>query len=681
MILINLVSVLLTLYVMSAMMSIERVHITLIMNRNLETLQEYQPSRDHIRVATATPEVYVAQVSRNVEEIVGLYREAAEQDVSLVTFPELSVTGYSVGDLVQQSTLLDQARAGLLELAESTRGINAAMVVGLPFAVGNAIYNTAALLADGQIKGIVPKQNLPTYKEFYEKRWYQSWDTRPNITLTIGDQQTTFGTNQLFEVAGTTVGIEVCEDLWVPDSPHVKLVREGADIIVNPSASPEIASKSAYRRNLVGMTAAKQVAGYIYAGADHSESTMDIVMSGHALINEGGRLLAERKPFALDAPRLTVADIDYAHLRFDRRQTTNFPNDFSIEPTPTNVTATQHDLLQSIDPYPFIPKGSPEQIAERLDEILTVQTVGLYERLRSVGDGTRMVIGLSGGLDSTLAFLVAVRVAKMLGKEPKDVIDTLTMPANASSKRTQSNALKLATTFGIEGLEIPIADIAKTQLDALRHGGDEDVTFENTHARIRTALLFNHANAHRGIVVGTGDLSEIALGWSTFNGDHMSHYNPNASIPKTLIRSLVKHAATLLGEDAQVIIADIVDTPVSPELTGNGTLSQETESIIGPYDLHDFFEYHFVRWMEPADKIEYLARKAHAGQFTDEEIEKWLGVYMKRFFTNQWKRSVMPDGPKVGTVSHSPRGDWRMPSDLRGAHLAFYAKLGLVQDR
>jgi len=661
------------------MLSIERVNITLIMKRSTEPLPEYQPSHDHLRVATATPEVHVAIVSENIETIRRLYAEAAAADVSLITFPELCITGYSVGDLVQHSTLLDQARAGLVELAEATRDVNTAMVVGLPLAVGNAIYNTAAFLADGEIKGIVPKQNLPTYKEFYEKRWYQSWDNRPNISLTVGDKTTPFGREQLFSVAGTTVGIEVCEDLWVPDSPHVRLVKEGADVIVNPSASPEIASKSAYRRNLVGITAAKQIAGYVYAGADHSESTMDIVMSGHAMINEGGRLLAERKPFDSAAPRLTIADIDYAHLRFDRRQTTNFPNEFTITPSDTQITAVQTDLRRNIDPYPFIPKGSPEQIAERLDEILTVQTMGLYERLRGLGDGAKMVVGLSGGLDSTLAFLVMVRVAKLLGKEPRECIDTLTMPARASSKRTQSNALRLAATFGIEGIEIPIAAIAKGQLDALGHSGAEDVTFENTHARIRTALLFNYANAHRGLVVGTGDLSEIALGWSTYNGDHMSHYNPNASIPKTLIRSLVKHAADELGDDARAIIADIVDTPVSPELTGNGTLSQETESILGSYDLHDFFEYHFVRWMEPADKIEYLARKAHSEKFSDEEITKALSTYMHRFFTNQWKRSVMPDGPKVGTVSHSPRGDWRMPSDLRNAQFAFYAKLGLMQ--
>ncbi|MEO5949055.1 MAG: NAD(+) synthase [Candidatus Saccharimonas sp.] len=639
----------------------------------------YQPSQDHLRVAAATPEVHVAVVSKNIETITSLYLEAASQDVSLITFPELCITGYSIGDLVQHSTLLDQARAGLIELARLTSGVNTAMVVGLPFAVGNAIYNTAALLADGEIKGIVPKQHLPTYKEFYEKRWYQSWDNRPNIVLTIDGYTTSFGLKQLFMIAGTKVGIEVCEDLWVPESPHIFLVKEGADIIVNPSASPEIASKAGYRSNLVNMTAAKQLVGYVYAGADHNESTMDIVMSGHALISEGGRQLAERKPFDMTAPRLTIADIDYAHLRFDRRQTTNFPNEFSITPTETTIKAVQKNLLRDVDPYPFIPKGDTEQVAERLDEILTIQTMGLYERLRGLGEGAKMVVGLSGGLDSTLAFLVMVRVAKVLGKEPRECIDTLTMPARASSARTQSNALRLAAAFGIDGIEIPIANIAKQQLNALGHDGKENVTFENTHARIRTALLFNHANAHHGLVVGTGDLSEIALGWSTYNGDHMSHYNPNASIPKTLIRSLVKHAADELGDDARDIIADIVDTPVSPELTGNGTLSQETEAILGSYDLHDFFEYHFVRWMEPSDKIEYLARNAHLIRFSETEITRVLSTYMQRFFTNQWKRSVMPDGPKVGTVSHSPRGDWRMPSDLRGAQFAFYAKLGLMQ--
>lgn len=641
--------------------------------------QEYQPYWDHLRVATATPEVFVAQVKQNYEAIRALYQQAAMEDVSLVTFPELCITGYTIGDLVQSPELLTQAQLALTLLARETENTNTAMVVGLPMAIGNAIYNTAALLADGDIKGIVPKQNLPTYKEFYEKRWYQSWDNRANITLNIGDKAVTIGRDQLFQIGNALVGIEICEDLWVPQPPHEKLVAEGADIIVNPSASPEIASKASYRRQLVGMTAAKQVVGYVYAGAEYSESTADIVMSGHALISEGGRLIAERKPFDDSAPRLTITDIDISHLRFDRRQNTNFPNNFDITQTPTNVYAEQKDFRREVDAYPFIPKGTPEQVAERLDEIFTIQSIGLSERLRRIGNNAKMVIGLSGGLDSTLALLVAIRAAERLGRKPSDAIQTITMPARASSQRTQSNAIRLARALNIAPKEIPIADLAKAQLDALNHSGGEDVTFENTHARIRTALLFNYANANNGLVVGTGDLSEIALGWSTYNGDHMSHYNPNASIPKTLIRSLVKHGASTLNNRAKAIIADIVDTPVSPELTGDGNLSQETETILGSYDLHDFFEYHFVRWMEPADKIEYLAKQAHGQKFTDEEIQKALGVYISRFFANQWKRNVMPDGPKVGTVSHSPRGDWRMPSDLRNAKFAFYAKLSMMQ--
>ena len=651
--------------------------------KSMESVQntittEYQPRNDFIRVATATPEVSVANVAANIAEITKLYREAAQQDVSLVTFPELSLTGYSIGDLVQHSTLLDQAKEALCQLAAETHEANTAMIVGLPLAVGNAIYNTAAVLADGTIVGIVPKQNLPTYKEFYEKRWYQSWDNRENCTIQIGPMQTTFGLNQLFSIAGSTVGIEICEDLWVPDSPHTTLVANGADVIANPSASPEIVSKSEYRRQLVGITAAKQVTGYLYAGADFTESTADIVMSGHALINEGGRTLAERKPFDIAAPRLTISDIDRSHVLFDRRQTTNFPNEQSILPHPTAVTAEQTDLRRDIDPFPFIPKGSPEYVAGRLEEIMTIQTMATYRRMPELGDQAIMVIGVSGGLDSTLALLIAVRVATLLQKAPADCIHTLTMPAHASSDRTQNNALELAQSFGIAAKEIPIADMAEAQLTALQHLGGEDIAFENTHARLRTALLFNYANSHRGVVVGTGDLSEIALGWSTFNGDHISHYNPNCSIPKTLIRSLVAHGASRLTAPQQAVIADILDTPVSPELTGDGTLSQQTESILGSYDLHDFFEYHFVRWMEPAEKIEYLAKKAHGDRFSDGEIEQTLATYIRRFFGNQWKRNVMADGPKVGTVSHSPRGDWRMPSDIAGAHLQFYARLAIL---
>ncbi|MGB4762239.1 MAG: NAD(+) synthase [Candidatus Saccharimonas sp.] len=641
--------------------------------RNTRT-QEYNPTRDYLRVATATPEVAVADVATNIAAIRELYQQAIEQNVSLIVYPELSLTGYTIGDLVQNASLLVQAREGLATLASDTKGKQTAMVVGLPLSVGNAIYNTAAVVADGEVKGIVPKQNLPTYKEFYEKRWYQAWDERPNIEISIECTPVPFGCDQLFQIGNTTVGIEICEDLWVPQPPHERLVANGADIIVNPSASPEIASKSAYRRQLVGMTAARQVAGYLYSGADWTESTMDIVMSGHALISEGGRLLAERRPFDDDSARLTIADLDISHLRFDRRQTTNFPNEFDIAVTPTNIVATQDDLRTHIDAHPFIPHGTPEQVAERLDEIITIQSVGLARRFRSSGAG-KMVLGLSGGLDSTLALLIAVKAAERINANPAEVIDTITMPSYASSERTQGNAAKLAKALNVGWFEIPIASLSDAQLASLGHDGTQDVTFENTQARIRTALLLNHANTMRGLVVGTGDLSEIALGWSTYNGDHISHYNPNASVPKTLIRALVRRSAEQMNSETRAIVADIIDTPISPELTGDGTLSQETEGLIGPYELHDFFEYHFVRWQEPFDKIEYLAAKAFKDKYSRNEVSHWLGVYVSRFFTNQWKRSVMPDGPKVGTVSHSPRGDWRMPSDLEGAHRQYYTPI------
>lgn len=639
---------------------------------------EYSPVTDYIRLATATPEVNIAHVPSNVAAIQELYEEAAEERVALVTFPELCITGYSMGDLVQSPTLLDQAEEGLIALRDSTKGINTAMVVGFPYRLGNAIYNCAALLADGQIKGIVPKQNLPNYKEFYEKRWYQAWDARPNTTVEVDGQEVTFGRDQLFAVAGSVVGIEICEDLWVPQSPHERLVANGADVIVNPSASPELAAKQAYRRQLVGMVAAKQVCTYVYAGAHSSEPTMDVVMGGHGLVIEGGQKLAERRPFARFAPRLTVADADRSHLMFDRRQNTNFPNQRDIAITRTEVAATQEELRRSIEQHPFLPKGSKAERAERLDEILSIQAMGLAERVRASGC-KKMVLGLSGGLDSTLALMVCLRAADYCGLAPEEAIETITMPSTASSERTQSNALRLADAVGVQSREIPIATLSKVVLEALQHTGEQDVTYENAQARIRTNLLLNYANSVQGLVVGTGDLSEIALGWCTYGGDHLSHYNPNASVPKTLVRMLTMHAAQEYSAQAQAIIADILDTPVSPELTGDGdAISQETDSIIGPNDLRDFFEYHFVRWMEPFNKIEYLANQAFKGVYEPADIEHWLKLYVSRFFGNQWKRSVMPDGPKVGTVSHSPRGDWRMPSDVRDAKFAFYTKLGVM---
>ena len=623
-------------------------------------------SRDYIRVASACPQVHVANVKNNLEQIAALYDSAVDDDVDLLVFPELSLTGYTIGDLVHSPTLRASALDALIWLARHSSNKQTALIVGLPVSIGNALYNSAAIISNGKIRGIVPKINLPTYKEFYEKRWYQSWASE-NTELIIDGYPVPFGPEQLFDLDGVVIGIEICEDLWVPEPPHIKLVKNGAHIIANPSASPEIVGKAQYRRNLVSMASASQIAGYIYAGADQSESTMDIVMGGHSMIAENGSITAERKPFDVQT-KVIASTLDITHLRYDRELTSSFPNERSIIHTPLELVRNFH-IPEHVDAHPFLPKGSTEQQAQTLDDILAIQAAGLAERVQK-SHVSCMVIGFSGGLDSTLAGLVAHKATQMLGWDCSS-IHAITMPAIASSDRTQSNAKRLATELGFTFHEYPINNAASSMLRSYEHTKNEDTAFENTHARTRTSLLFNYANTTNGLVVGTGDLSEIALGWCTYNGDHMSHYNPNASIPKTLIRRLVHRASESLSPDAQSIIADIIDTPISPELTGKGTISQKTEDLIGPYELHDFFEYHFVRYMDSADKILELACIAFKDSYTKATIRKWLNLYMKRFFTNQWKRSVMPDGAKVGSVSHSPRGDWRMPSDAGDAYTAF----------
>lgn len=632
------------------------------MKRN-EKLAKYSPKDDFIRVATATPIVAIADVQANLISIKELYDQAVTAHVALVVFPELSLTGYTIQDLVAQPSLLKKAQSALVALAHHTKDKNTAVIVGLPFAVGNALYNTAAVIAEGTVHGIVPKQHLPTYNEFYEKRWYQTWDNQPNVSVTLNDQTIPFGRDQLFRIGETLVGIEICEDLWVPQQPSIELIANGAMIIANPSASPETVAKASYRRGLVAHTAARNVAGYIYASADETESTAEIVMSGHAMINELGTMLAERAPFTTPQ-RLMIADIDTQHIANDRFKTTNFPNKHTITPTDTHVTRSQTDMRRPIDPEPFIPKGTAVEKQERLDTILNIQATGLAMRLRSA-QIKKVVLGLSGGLDSTLALLVAIRAATILDKKPGNIIHTLTMPGVASSSRTQHNAVRLAKLLDVVNDEIPIAALANEQLKAINHQGEEDVTYENTQARIRQALVFNKANQINGLALGTGDLSEIALGWCTYNGDHMSHYNVNASIPKSLVRSLVRRASETLPNNAQAILLDILDTPVSPELTGDGnTISQETEDLVGPYELHDFFLYHFLRWMEPTEKIGFLATTAFEGRRTPEEIRTWLAVFMQRFYKNQWKRQAMPDGAKVG-ISLSPKGDWRMAAEAK----------------
>lgn len=631
--------------------------------------EAYQPKDDHLRVATASPEVAVGDVATNVERIEALYQEAVDNKTSLVVFPELSLTGYSIQDAVLQDDILSASRLGLDYLADRTAEGNAAMIVGAPLAVDDAIYNTAAVLADGEIKAIIPKQHMPNYTQFYEKRWYSTWDDRPNTTVSIEGRPVPFGRQLLVDVADVPIGVELCEDLWVSQPPHQELAAAGALVIANPSASPEDAGKAPYRRNLVAMAAAKSITGYAYVSADASESTADTVMSGHAMINENGTMLAERRPFATNTSRLSIADIDISHLRYDRRKDTNFISTRSHDVTPTAITRQQDDLLTSIDATPFIPKGSSEQIAERLDTILDIQAHGLAGRLRHLPD-KRVVLGLSGGLDSTLALLVAVRTANILDIPTSDMIHTLTMPSRASSQRTQSNAVTLAHSLGIPNEEIPIAGLAKDQLDAIQHTGGQDITFENTQARIRQALVFNKANQIGGLALGTGDLTETMIGWCTYGGDQTSGYHVNASVPKTLVRSLVAHAAHGLPPDAHAIVDDIVATPISPELVGDGTaIDQKTEDLIGPVDLLDFFTYHTLRWKEPPRKIGYLALKAFDGTYDEATVTKWLNNFTRRFYQNQWKRQAMPDGPRVG-LSASPRGDLRLPPDISSGLIA-----------
>ncbi len=624
---------------------------------------EYEPREDFIRVATATPEVAVGNIETNLNRIYDLYSQADANNAAVVVFPELSLTGYTIQDYAHQPELLSDSQEALHALADASAKHNATAIVGLPVAINNAVYNCAAIVADGGIKGIVPKQNLPTYNEFYEKRWFQSWDNRGNITIDMKGSAVPFGRNQLFTIAGATLGVEICEDLWVPGQPSIELVSNGANLIANPSASPETVTKKAYRQQLVGNTAARLLTGYIYASSDNSESVSEIVMSGHAMINEMGTMLAERKPFDPPGNRLLFADIDISRIMLDRRKSTNYPVTHDISPTATNTAAKQEDLLRTIDPLPFIPKGSIETVNDRLSDILSIQSTALARKLTEANI-PKIVLGLSGGLDSTLALLVAVRAAKLLGRSEAEMIHTLTMPGQASSDRTQNNAVRLAGSLGIPNEEIPIAALADQQLDQLKHRGKQDVTYENTQARLRQAFIFNKANQINALALGTGDLSEAALGWCTYNGDHMSGYNPNATIPKTLVRSLVRYAASSLNEEPRRIVTDILETPISPELTGSGDdISQQTEDIVGPYELHDFFLYHHVRWMESKRKIGFLAVKAFEDIYSADEIYKWLDIFMDRFYGNQWKRQAMPDGAKVG-ISLSPKGDFRMAPSM-----------------
>lgn len=628
-------------------------------------MKHFAPNNSFLRVATATPIVHIGDVYKNYQQINSLYDQAVKKHVGLLVFPELSLTGYSLGDVVRQRQLLDKALDSLTMLATSTKNKTTAMIVGLPYEHKNKLYNCAALLASGEIKGIVTKTNLPNYCEFYEQRWYQSFHGAD--TTTINNHTIPFGQGLLFDIDSVLVGVEICEDMWVQYQPSRSLTAAGALVIANPSASPEIVGKANYRKDLVRITSATERCTYIYAGADWTESTTDIVMGGHSIICENGSVLAERRPFAKD-DRLMACDIDIDHLRHDRLQdTTVLPN--SQEPIiiQTGIKRLQKDIIRTYPKSYFLPeKESDEQKATRLSSIFDIQAHGLARRILA-SHSKHIVLGLSGGLDSTLALLVSLRTCEILDKQPHEYIHAITMPGPASSSRTQTNSLVLAKATGVFSKTITINNLVDGQLAALKHDQAQDVTYENIQARTRTNILFNYANAINGLVLGTGDLSELALGWCTFGGDHLSSYNVNASIPKTLVKELVSFVATIPEfAKAQTVLKSILDTPISPELTAQkkDIISQTTEEIIGPYQLHDFFLYHVLRFGDSPQKIRNIAYTVFHDNYDASTIDKYLKLFYKRFTANQFKRSVMPDGPKVGSVAVSPRGDWRMPSDM-----------------
>lgn len=618
------------------------------------------------RVAAASLKLKVANPSYNKEEIKKAIDKAVSEDVRLLVTPELSITGYTCADLFFTKALQQSAGEALKDLAVYTQEKNIAVVVGLPVAFYNSLYNCAVVLMNGEILGVVPKTHMANYNEFYEKRWFASgkqFEICQGINLY--GFETKIG-NQIFDLGGGAVlGIEICEDLWVPNPPSSKLVQHGANIIVNLSASDEYVSKAEYRRDLIANQSARCICGYVYAGASVYESTTDLVFSGATLISENGSILAAGERFIRDNV-VTIADIDIEKLNSLRLNNMSFENSSDgIGFSKHSIDNKNNDLkYRFVDPHPFVP-ADDEKRKERCREIFSIQAAGLAKRVEHVGS-SGAVIGISGGLDSTLALLVAVEAMKLLGKSNSDILG-ITMPGFGTTDRTYNNAIDLMKCLGVTVKEISIKNACIQHMKDIEHDADiKDITYENTQARERTQILFDMANKHGKLLVGTGDLSELAMGWCTYNGDHMSMYGVNASVPKTLVRYLVEYVAGISEKKTADILYDVLDTPVSPELLPpdeNGKIAQKTEENIGPYELHDFFLYHFVRFGFSKEKLQLLAEKAFNRKYESEEISKWLGVFLKRFFISQFKRSCIPDSPKVGSVSLSPRGDWRMPSD------------------
>lgn len=618
-----------------------------------------------VKVAAATPDIRVADVEFNTQNIINTMEEAQKNGAKILVFPELCVTGYTCSDLFDHSVLLKASRKALLEIAENTNDKDMLVFVGAPLEVNGKLYNVAAAMNQGEIIGFTTKTFLPNYGEFYEMRQFTPG---PQIVreITFEGKKIPFGPQILFQAEGMeelVVAAEICEDVWSPVPPSIQAALEGATVIVNCSASDETIGKDTYRRALISGQSARLISGYIYANAGEGESTTDLVFGGHNIIAENGTVLKESSRYVNE---IIYSELDLQRITGERRKNTTFQplDEETLVRVPFTVEETKTFLTRTFPKKPFVPSDEQTR-AQRCEEILTIQAMGLKKRLAHTNARTA-VVGISGGLDSTLALLVTARAFDMLGRDKKDII-AVTMPCFGTTDRTYQNACEMSKKVGATLIEVPIADAVNVHFRDIGHDPeDHSVTYENCQARERTQVLMDIANKTWGMVIGTGDLSELALGWATYNGDHMSMYGVNASVPKTLVRHLVKYAADDTKDEAlKNVLYDVLDTPVSPELLPpkDGDIAQKTEDLVGPYELHDFFLYFMLRFGYEPSKIFRIACMTFDGEYDKETIFKWLETFCRRFFSQQFKRSCLPDGPKVGTVALSPRGDWRMPSD------------------
>ena len=618
-----------------------------------------------VKVAAATPDIRVADVEFNTQNIINAMEEAQKNGAKILVFPELCVTGYTCGDLFDHSVLLKASRKALLEIAENTNDKDMLVFVGAPLEVNGKLYNVAAAMNQGEIIGFTTKTFLPNYGEFYEMRQFTPGPQTVRA-ITFEGKKIPFGPQILFQAEGMeelVVAAEICEDVWSPVPPSIQAALEGATVIVNCSASDETIGKDTYRRALISGQSARLISGYIYANAGEGESTTDLVFGGHNIIAENGTILKESSRYVNE---IIYSEIDLQRITGERRKNTTFQplDEETLVRVPFTVEETKTFLTRTFPKKPFVPSDEQTR-AQRCEEILTIQAMGLKKRLAHTNARTA-VVGISGGLDSTLALIVTARAFDMLGRDKKDII-AVTMPCFGTTDRTYQNACEMSKKVGATLIEVPIADAVNIHFRDIGHDPeDHSVTYENCQARERTQVLMDIANKTWGMVIGTGDLSELALGWATYNGDHMSMYGVNASVPKTLVRHLVKYAADDTKDEAlKNVLYDVLDTPVSPELlpSKDGDIAQKTEDLVGPYELHDFFLYFMLRFGYEPSKIFRIACMTFDGEYDKETIFKWLETFCRRFFSQQFKRSCLPDGPKVGTVALSPRGDWRMPSD------------------